>query len=92
MHSNVDHPSHYNVGDIETIDYLKSLGIAEEFCIGNAIKYLSRYKQKNGIEDLEKAVWYINWVLDNIDITKETFSNINDFGDRDKTVYGLPVI
>ena len=66
MPSNVDHPAHYNVGDIETIDYLKSLGIAEDFCIGNAIKYLSRYKQKNGIEDLKKAQWYLTWVLDNL--------------------------
>jgi hypothetical protein len=91
MRSKVDHPAHYNVGDIETIDYLESLGIAEEFCIGNAIKYLSRYKHKNGIEDLEKAQWYITWVLDNI-YTKETFRDINDFGDKDKTVYGLPII
>lgn len=61
MPSKVDHPDHYNVGDIETIEYLESLGIAEPFCIGNAIKYLSRYKHKGeALNDLEKAQWYLN--------------------------------
>lgn len=60
MDSKVNHPDHYNIGDIETIDYLESLGIAEDFCIGNAIKYLSRYKHKDDeLEDLEKAQWYL---------------------------------
>lgn len=59
--SSVDHPSHYNTGDIETIDYLESLGIAEDFCAGNAIKYLSRYKHKGKVlEDVKKAKWYVN--------------------------------
>ncbi len=57
----VNHPSHYTDGKIEVIDYIedKQLG----FCLGNAVKYISRagkkYKDKE-IEDLEKAVWYIN--------------------------------
>lgn len=63
MGSKVNHPDHYNVGDIETIDYLESLGIAEDFCVGNALKYLSRYKHKNGVEDLRKAQWYLNRVM-----------------------------
>lgn len=67
MVSRVNHPAHYNTGTIETIEYLKSLGIAEDFCVGNAIKYLSRYRHKNGIEDLEKALWYIDWLLQNHD-------------------------
>jgi len=42
------------------------LGIAEDFCIGNAIKYLSRYKHKNNpSEDLKKAVWYIEYCIKN---------------------------
>ena len=62
--SNIHHPNHYNSGKIETIDYIKDLGIAEEFCIGNAIKYISRYKHKTRpIEDLEKAKWYIDYVI-----------------------------
>ena len=62
--SKIDHPKHYNAGNIETIDYIKDLGIAEEFCIGNALKYIARYKYKEKpIEDLEKATWYLMYVI-----------------------------
>lgn len=57
----VNHPSHYTDGKIEVIDYIedKKLG----FCLGNAVKYISRAGKKypdKEIEDLEKAIWYIN--------------------------------
>ena len=63
----VNHPNHYNNGDIEVIDYIKDkLGIEgyEAFCIGNVIKYVSRYKHKNGKEDLEKALTYLKWAIE----------------------------
>ena len=68
--SNVDmvnHPSHYTQGGIECIDCIKSaivgkVGI-EAFCAGNAIKYLFRYEEKNGIEDVKKARWYIDRLI-----------------------------
>jgi len=60
----INHPKHYNSGSIETIEYLKELGVAEDFCVGNAIKYLSRYKHKGKpIEDLKKAKWYIDYCI-----------------------------
>lgn len=61
MNDMVNKPSHYTDGKIEVIEYIedKQLG----FCLGNAVKYISRagkkYKDKE-IEDLEKAIWYIN--------------------------------
>lgn len=60
-HDPVRHPSHYCDGKIEVIDYIedKKLG----FHLGNAVKYISRAGKKDPskeIEDLEKAVWYIN--------------------------------
>lgn len=56
----INHPAHYNQGSIEVIDYIESLGIAEDFCSGNAIKYISRYKYKGTpLDDLKKAQWYI---------------------------------
>ena len=63
----VDHPSHYNQGGIECIDCIKSaivgkVGI-EAFCAGNAIKYLFRYEEKNGVEDVKKARWYIDRLI-----------------------------
>ena len=64
MKEQVDHPAHYNVGSIETIDYIESLDMSEGFCAGNAIKYISRYKFKNSpLQDLKKAKWYIEYLI-----------------------------
>jgi len=63
----INHPSHYTQGKIESIEYIEDCGHGESFCIGNALKYLTRYQHKNGVEDLEKAVWYINRVISNIE-------------------------
>lgn len=61
--SNVDHPLHYcsDPSGVECIDIIKH----RDFCIGNAIKYLWRAglkgnKKDTHIEDLQKAIWYIN--------------------------------
>jgi hypothetical protein len=58
---NVNHPTHYTTGAIETWDYIVSqkLGYLE----GNVIKYVSRYKHKNGLEDLKKAQAYLNKLI-----------------------------
>lgn len=62
--SKVNHPRHYNSGNIETIDLIKDMGIAEAFCVGNAIKYITRYQHKgNPVEDLEKAKWYLEYTI-----------------------------
>ena len=62
MAERVNHPPHYNAGGIECIDALEAatsgLQGIEAFCTANAIKYLWRWKLKNGEEDLQKAVWY----------------------------------
>ena len=62
---NVNHPSHYNQAGIECIDAIKaSLGDGyQDYCKGNVMKYLWRYKYKNGIEDLKKAQWYLNSMI-----------------------------
>lgn len=62
----IDHPAHYTAGSIEMIDYLQeklSGEMFEGFCIGNALKYLSRYRMKGGLEDLKKAKWYLNRII-----------------------------
>ena len=61
--SNVDHPSHYNQGNIECIDAMVAAFGKEDveiFCRLNAFKYIWRAKHKNGKEDLKKAQWYLN--------------------------------
>lgn len=63
----VNHPAHYNKGDVECIDAIKSatsdLTGIEAVCTANAIKYLWRWKQKNGVQDLDKAKWYLNRLI-----------------------------
>lgn len=60
----VDHPLHYNQGQIEVIDYIEDIGMGEDFCAGNAIKYISRYKYKQKpLEDLQKAKWYVERLI-----------------------------
>lgn len=57
---NVNHPSHYNNGKIEVIDFIEEQELG--FHLGNAVKYISRAGKKDPkkhIEDLQKAVWYI---------------------------------
>jgi hypothetical protein len=60
----VNHPSHYTQGNVECIEALASATInlegIEAVCTANAIKYLWRWKEKNGTQDLDKAIWYIN--------------------------------
>lgn len=60
-------PNHYKQGKVECIDCIESatsnLTGFEGFCTGNAIKYLYRWKQKGGRQDLEKSRWYINRML-----------------------------
>ena len=64
----INHPEHYNSGKIEVIDFIESLGIDEDFCIGNAIKYISRYKHKwDPIGDLKKAKWYIEYLINKLE-------------------------
>lgn len=66
MQDSVNHPSHYTQGAIETIEYMESFLTPEEFCGGckmNIVKYVSREKYKNGIEDLKKARWYLDRLI-----------------------------
>jgi hypothetical protein len=64
---NVNHPSHYTQGKIECIDAIeeatKGLFGISAVCVANVIKYIWRYKFKNGIEDLKKARWYLDKLI-----------------------------
>lgn len=60
---NVNHPSHYETGKFQCIDVmLETQGkeAVKDFCICNAFKYIYRHSKKNGLEDVKKAVWYLN--------------------------------
>lgn len=83
---NVNHPVHYTQGGIECIDALKAATVGktgiEAVCVANVIKYLWRYEEKNGIEDVNKAQWYINRLIQELEGKKEN----NTFTDPDDVV------
>lgn len=63
----VNRPAHYTSGGIECIDAMQAaFGVeaVKDFCLCNAFKYLWRHRQKNGVEDLKKARWYLNRLIE----------------------------
>lgn len=68
---NVEHPNHYTAGGIECIDAIhavtKNLMGMECVCTANVLKYIWRWKLKNGVEDLKKAKWYLEYLIDYVD-------------------------
>ena len=67
MNDAVNHPSHYTDGRIEVIDFIEDKHFG--YHLGNAVKYISRAGKKDPakeIEDLQKAIWYINRHITNL--------------------------
>ena len=54
-------PSHYRKGTIQPIDFIEAQGLG--FHEANVCKYISRWKYKNGLEDLKKALWYLERLI-----------------------------
>ena len=71
MSDNVDHPKHYTKGSIECIDAIESatadLRGIEAVCTAQVLKYIWRWKWKNGVEDLKKARWYLDKLIGRLD-------------------------
>ena len=64
----VNHPDHYNSGQYEVVDVIDDVGFGEGFCLGNALKYILRAKHKeNYVEDLKKAKWYLEYLIQRIE-------------------------
>lgn len=72
----INHPAHYCQGGIECIDAIEAattnLTGIEAVCTANVIKYIWRWKEKNGAEDLRKAEWYLKRLAQIVE-NKETF-------------------
>lgn len=72
----IDKPRHYNQGKFEPIDVINDWATPEQFegfCWGNVIKYCSRYKHKGGLEDLKKARYYLDKLIE----TSEPFKKVS---------------
>ena len=67
-------PSHYKQGNIEVIDFILDQEL--NYLEGNVIKYVSRYKYKNGLEDLKKAQWYLVKIMLELTKPEETENDI----------------
>lgn len=73
---NVNHPSHYkSKTGLEVIDVIRAftedMNGLEGYYTGNVLKYMCRWKKKNGLEDLKKARVYLNWLIDEVETKPE---------------------
>ena len=66
----VNHPIHYNKAGIETIDAIEAVTTDgfKYYLQGNILKYIWRYEYKNGVEDLKKARWYLDKLIEVYDL------------------------
>ena len=69
MTDNVNSPPHYNKSGIECIDAIRAATDSgfEYYLQGNILKYIWRYHYKNGTEDLKKAQWYLNKLIQEVE-------------------------
>ena len=70
----VQHPSHYTQGGIECIDAIRASMTADgfcDYCKGNIIKYIWRWRDKGGVEDLRKASVYLDWLINAADVKEK---------------------
>lgn len=70
--SRVAHPAHYQTSNgLETIDVMEAftedMTGYEAVCTSNVLKYICRWKKKNGLEDLKKAEWYLKRLIEHIE-------------------------
>lgn len=88
----VSHPDHYqSETGMEVIDVIESFtfdlkGI-EAICTGNILKYVCRWKKKNGIQDLEKAQWYLTRLIDHLKLLDDENKDISVDGVQAKNYY-----
>ena len=81
----VSHPGHYQSrSGLEVIDVIEAFtdgleGI-EAVDTGNAIKYICRWKKKNGVQDLEKAIWYLQHLVDHLKATPDPKADVDQDG------------
>lgn len=84
MNDKVNRPAHYTMGKIEAIDGIAAacagLEGIEAVCTANSIKYLWRWKHKNGVEDLRKAAWYIDRLISIVQTQQDIAGNAPEKG------------
>jgi hypothetical protein len=64
-HDPVSRPAHYAKGAVQPIDLIDAMDLG--FYEGNVVKYVSRWRDKGGVEDLKKARWYLDRLIANLE-------------------------
>lgn len=82
----VNHPAHYeqscSLECIQVMELVFGANAVRGFCLCNAFKYMWRYKNKNGMEDLKKAQWYLNYVNDYVPVGYPTYEFMGELLDQ----------
>ena len=86
----VNHPIHYQTKTgLETIDVIEAftedMEGMEAVCTANVLKYICRWKKKNGLEDLKKAAWYLTRLINHVDDTVPYTILLLVLSNKDKT-------
>lgn len=91
MSDSVNKPEHYTYGKYECIDVIheltKDLAGVQAFCLGNTLKYLWRFTHKNGVEDLNKAKWYLDKLIKEFDTDTVVESKAHDTKSKENYLY-----
>lgn len=86
MKKDAINPTHYSSGTYETINIIEHYEL--DFCLGNVIKYVLRHKGKNGLEDLQKAKWYLERAISNnlpLEDIPVTYTQVSQFSNPTST-------
>ena len=81
-YKDVKNQQHYTAQAVQAIEYMEITMTPEQYegyLLGNVIKYVSRYRGKNGLEDLRKAKVYMAWLVDHV---ADTGKDGNDSGNN----------
>lgn len=70
-------PKHYKKNGYECVDIMIDTKFFHDFCVGNIFKYIFRYKEKNGMNDLDKALTYAKWLSEDSRDELEVQSSIS---------------
>lgn len=62
-------PDYYKQSNLQCIEAIGCFANTQDFCMGNVIKYLWRWRGKNGLEDLKKARWYLDHLISDVEAT-----------------------
>ena len=80
-YKDVKNQQHYTKQVVQPIEYMELTMTPEQFSgylLGNVIKYVSRYRHKNGLEDLRKAEVYMGWLVDHVSDNENTVDGLKN--------------